>query len=134
MSLVKTGAIVYGVVKVVGFLTPAKPGGDVPPATGDTRPATLSPPDADLIAEALAIAFYGDTMIESIGEDEEEVIRCMKNAQVTNDVFVLANAFGYRGPWLSQRNLFQAIQAYLEPEDKAAINTDYAAKRITIRF
>ena len=115
------------------------PGGNVTPGTGDTRPATLDDATAQTAADAIDVAIWGSGIIEQPWEDEGAVITAMKLAQVTNDVRLIENKYGYRGTDTAQLthtapDLAGTIEKYLSDSDKAAINSDYQAKGITIQF
>lgn len=119
------------------WLNPAPPdpsdgqGGHVDAAEEDDRPATFTESEARAYASQLVDAFRGFT------EDEAAVIRILTRAQVTADVRLLVNGFGVQDlltGYSSEYDLAQAVGAFVEPEEVAAINDNYRAKGIDFQF
>lgn len=112
---------------------------DAPVVTVDP---TMTAEQARILAEQVASAIYGGSFwsgwpFGSLTEDEDAVVAAMTNDTVRNDadVLLIADAYGRRGEFATPNyTLPQAIRAYLEPSDIAAINETYRARGINIRF
>jgi hypothetical protein len=126
--------LVKDILAAVGLGPDVQPGGVVDPGTGDTRPATLTTQDAEVIADALEVDFYPGGLVTLPWENDADAAAQLVKAQNTNDVRLLMNAWGTRGTVLSPMTLAQTVAYYLDADYRQAVNGDYQAKDITIRF
>lgn len=120
--------------KVLGFFEDEQPGGDVTPGTGDNRPATLNESEALALADRIYTDFWPGGLIALPFEYDEDIGAALMVCRVTNDVRLLMNAYGERGEILNPQNLTETIARFLDNDIRRAVNNDYAAKGITIRF
>jgi len=130
-------ALLAGVLiadKVFGLFKKAKPGGDVTPAPGDIRPATLSAVDAAALADVIEQAVWGSAPIPTPTEDDDAFAAALLVCRVTADVQLLMNAYGERGTFLSPLTLVETVAAYLDDDLKTSVNRTFALRGITIRF
>lgn len=132
-------AIGYGVVKIAGVLDDDdrdQPGGEVTPGTGDQRPATITTQDALSYAQQINTALYGNWgPFQRPWEYDADAGRILMQMQVTNDVYLLMNAYGDSGGTvLHHMTLSEVIAELLDANVKAAVNSDYELKGITVRW
>lgn len=112
-----------------------QPGGDVEAApTPPGEVATITAVQAGVMADAIEQAIWGSGLFSSPTEDEDAVIDVITSCANTSDVKLLMNAYGKRGTITNKMNLAATVREYLSPSDIAAINADFSAKNIAIRF
>jgi len=134
---IKIGLALGGLLiadQVFGWFNDPGPGGEVDPAPGDNRPATLTTSDARALADRIAVAVWGTGIVVNPFEDDADFAAALMVCNVTNDVRLLMNEYGNVGPITNRLNLTETVVAYLDADLRAAVNADYRAKGITITF
>jgi hypothetical protein len=133
--------LALGVFVVLPWLRKLAPGATAPGAEEmncGSGPFSLTEIQARSIADSIHAAVY------DITEDEEAVVRALKQARTDGDVCRIIKAYGKRrnaffvGPW----NLPQVVSMYLNERASWSsdetfidlINADYARKGISYRF
>lgn len=134
-SLFRLAAIGVGVVlidKVFGLFAPEKPGGDVPPGTGDDRPATINAAEAQALADRLYENLIGDQWIPRPWEYDGDAAATLMQCKVTRDVRLVMNAYATIG--FIGRNLTNDVVSFLDSDYRAEVNANYTTKGIQIQF
>jgi len=109
------------------------------PAEDVDAPPTLTNQAAQVIADSIFAAIYGDGTLWSgnTGEDEDAVIANLAQAMNDSDVLLISDKYGVRsGTWSlsGDLDLIGAVRQFLSPDDIAAINADWTTKGIQIQF
>lgn len=104
-----------------------------------TVPPTMTRQDAQVIADVIYTAFYGDGFFWSgnTTEDEAAVVAAMSLAGNDADVALIIDAYGVRGGRWSfhgDMNLVQAIVTFLSASDRAVLNDYYRSNGIGFRL
>lgn len=67
-------------------------------------------------------------------EDDDSVQSVLMSMQTDDDFYQLVKAFGVRETtWPTELNLVETIEAYLDADNKEAVNNDYASKGMKTR-
>lgn len=120
--------------RVSAWFAPAQPGGNVTPGAEDNRPATLTLSAAGALADAIEQAVWGGGLIAQPWERDADFAAALMVPQTTADVRLLMNSYGERGTVLSPLTLSATVSTYLDSDYKSAVNRDYEAKGIQIRW
>jgi hypothetical protein len=82
--LAMIGGGLYVAHEVLGLFTHEDPGGSVTPGGGDTRPATMDAVTARVLADRIAVAFYGDGLVVRPWEYDEDAAAALMVPLVTD--------------------------------------------------
>lgn len=137
-ATVRTGLLVFGGLIVANKLSdlfgPDEPGGNTTPGKGDTRPATLSIPDATALADRIYTDLRGDQWLPRPWEYDEDAAVALMVPRVTADVRLVMNEYAKKDNIHTEVNLTSDVVNYLDTDYRAAVNSYYAQNGITIRF
>ena len=121
----------YRILKGAGLFTPGA-GDQVTPPVGQ-RP-TLNRTALEQLAERIYAAAWEGWIFY---EDEDDIIRALKELKNDADFAALFNIYGIRrGPFIldAELNLTQTVQASLTDDEVSTLNAALAANGLTVRF
>lgn len=121
----------YRILKGMGLFTPGA-GAQVTPPVGQ-RP-TLNRTALEQLAERIYAAAWEGWIFY---EDEDDIIRALKELKNDADFAALFNIYGVRrGPFTldAELNLTQTVQASLTDDEVSTLNAALAANGLTVRF
>lgn len=96
-----------------------------------TGPRTLSPGELASVVSQVREAFYGGL----VWEDEAAAINALARCGTDRDLYAVACMFGTWAPITqTDRDLWQAVQAFMDPAEIDELNARLMARGITLRF
>lgn len=128
------GAGLLAFTEVSSWFADEKPGGNVPPGEGDTRPATFTLEKARQVARIVYEAIRGSQWLPRPWEYDQEAANALMQAKVTADVLLLMNAYAEHDAIHTEVDLTADLARWLDTEYRAQVNANYASKGIDIRF